>query len=173
MARSAFAQLKLVRQLHPFLEMSDLATVTHALVTSHFDYCNALCVGLPLKTVQKLQLVQNSAARRLTGASYREPITHLSQDLHWLPVRFRAQFKVLAVTYKALYSLGPGYLKDRISLYSPSWRLKSAEEPLLLVPLPAQAQLMGTRERAFSVAAPRLWNSLPQEIRMAPSLLSF
>ena len=39
-ARSAFAQLKLVSQLHLFLEMSDLATVAHALVTSRLDYCN-------------------------------------------------------------------------------------------------------------------------------------
>ena len=44
-ARSAFGQLKLVCQLCPFLEMSDLATVTHALVTSHLDYCNMLFVG--------------------------------------------------------------------------------------------------------------------------------
>ena len=57
-ARSAFAQLKLVLQLRSFLEMSDLATVTHALVTSYLDYCNALYVGLPSKTVWKLQLVQ-------------------------------------------------------------------------------------------------------------------
>ena len=87
-ARRAFPQLKLVRQLCTFLEMSDLATVTHALVTSHFDYYNTLYVGLPWKTVRKLQLLRNSAARLLTGASYREHITHLSQELHWLSVGF-------------------------------------------------------------------------------------
>ena len=94
-ARSAFSQLKLVHQLFPFLEMLDLATVIHASVTSRLDYCNTLFVGLPLKTVQKPQLVQNSAARLLTGANYREHITHLLQELHWLPVCFQAQFKVL------------------------------------------------------------------------------
>nr|GFC52549.1 hypothetical protein [Tanacetum cinerariifolium] len=62
-ARGAFAQLRLVRQLRPYLDRADLATVTHALVTSRLDYCNALYVGLPLKTVRKLQLVQNAAAR--------------------------------------------------------------------------------------------------------------
>ena len=86
-SRSAFTQLKLVHQLHLFLEMLGLATVTHALVTSRLDYCNTLYVGLPLKMVRKLQLVKNSAAKLLTGSSYREHITHLLQELHWLPVR--------------------------------------------------------------------------------------
>ena len=91
-------------QLRPFLEMSDLATVTHALVTSRLDYCNALYVGLPLKSVRKLQLVQRAAARLLTGAGYREHTTPLLKQLHWLPVHFWAQFKVLVMTYRALYS---------------------------------------------------------------------
>ena len=38
-ARSAFAQLKLVRKLHLFLERSDRTPVTHAVVTSQMDYC--------------------------------------------------------------------------------------------------------------------------------------
>ena len=133
MARSTFAQLKLVHQLCLFLEMLDLATVTHALVTSCLDYCNVLYVEWPLKMVQKLQLVKNSTARLLTGASYREHMTHLLQEQQWLPVHFWAQFKVLVITYKALYRLGPGYLKDHISLYAPSGQLRSAEEALLSV----------------------------------------
>ena len=77
LARSAFSQLKLVHQLHPFLAMSDLATVTHALVTFRLDHCNMLYMGLPLKSVRKLQLVQRAAARLLTGASYRGHTTPL------------------------------------------------------------------------------------------------
>uniref|UniRef100_A0A803T733 Reverse transcriptase domain-containing protein n=1 Tax=Anolis carolinensis TaxID=28377 RepID=A0A803T733_ANOCA len=93
-AGRAFAQLKLVRQLRPYLVKSDLTTVVHALVTSRLDYCNALYVGLPLKTARKLQLVQRSAARLITGASYRERSTPLFKELHWLPFIFRSQFKV-------------------------------------------------------------------------------
>uniref|UniRef100_A0A803SSM3 Reverse transcriptase domain-containing protein n=1 Tax=Anolis carolinensis TaxID=28377 RepID=A0A803SSM3_ANOCA len=87
-AGRAFAQLKLVRQLRPYLEKSDLTMVVHALVTSRLDYCNALCVGLPLKTVRKLQLVQSTAARFLTGANYRARSTPLFKELHWLPLTF-------------------------------------------------------------------------------------
>uniref|UniRef100_A0A803TS28 Reverse transcriptase domain-containing protein n=1 Tax=Anolis carolinensis TaxID=28377 RepID=A0A803TS28_ANOCA len=172
-ARGAFAQLKLVRQLRPYLGKPDMATVVHALVTSRLDYCNALYVGLPSKTVRKLELVQRSAARLLTGAPYREHTTPLLKQLHWLPVSFWAQFKVLALAYKTLNGSGPTYLSERISPYEPPRRLRSSSEALLSVPPPSQVHLAGTRDRAFSVVAPRLWNSLPREIREAPSLMSF
>ncbi|XP_062830654.1 uncharacterized protein LOC134297353 [Anolis carolinensis] len=147
--------------------------VVHALVTSRLDYCNALYVGLPLKTARKLQLVQRSAARFLTGAICRERSTPLFKELHWLPFIFRAQFKVQVITYKALNSLGPTYLRDRISPYEPARSLRSWGEALLSLPPPSQSRLVGTRVRAFSVVAPRLWNSLPREIRQVPTLLSF
>uniref|UniRef100_R4GDA2 Reverse transcriptase domain-containing protein n=1 Tax=Anolis carolinensis TaxID=28377 RepID=R4GDA2_ANOCA len=172
-AGRAFAQLKLVRQLRPYLVKSDLAMVVHALVTSRLDYCNALYVGLPLKTARKLQLVQRSAALVLTGAQYRERSTLLFKELHWLPLIFRTQFKVLVITYQAQNGLGPIYLRDRLSPYEPVRSLRSSGEALLSLPPASQARLVGTRDRAFSVVAPRLWNSLPREIREAPTLMAF
>ncbi|KAF7253150.1 hypothetical protein EYD10_01179 [Varanus komodoensis] len=101
-ARSAFLQLRLIHQLHPYLENDCLAIVTHALVTSRLDFCNALYVGLPLKTVWILQLVQNRAARLLTRTGRCSHITPVLRQLHWLPIEVRAQFKVLVITYKPL-----------------------------------------------------------------------
>ncbi|XP_078241329.1 uncharacterized protein LOC140704108 [Pogona vitticeps] len=68
-ARGTFLQLWKLYQLRPYLGEQSLMTVTHALVTSHIDYCNALYVGLPLKMVQRLQLVQNRAAWLASGGS--------------------------------------------------------------------------------------------------------
>ncbi|KAF7248118.1 Isopentenyl-diphosphate delta-isomerase [Varanus komodoensis] len=133
-ARSAFLQLRLIHQLRPYLEYDCLATVTHALVTSRLDFCNALYVGLPLKTVRILQLVQNRAARLLTGTGRYVQMTPVLRQLHWLPIEVRAQFKVLVMTYKALNGLGPGYLKERLHPYMPSRPLRSAGEALLREP---------------------------------------
>ncbi|KAF7253695.1 hypothetical protein EYD10_00878 [Varanus komodoensis] len=119
-ARNTFLQLRLIHQLRPYLEYDCLATMTHALVTSRLDFCNVLCVGLPLKTVWILQLVQNRAARLLTGTGRYVHMTPVLRQLHWLPIQVRAQFKVLVMTYKALNSLGPGYLKERLHPYTPA-----------------------------------------------------
>ncbi|KAF7236386.1 Small glutamine-rich tetratricopeptide repeat-containing protein alpha [Varanus komodoensis] len=130
-ARSTFFQLRLIHQLRPYLEYDCLATVTHALVTSRLDFCNALYVGLPLKTVRILQLVQNRAARLLTGTGHYVHMTPVLCQLHWLPIEVQAQFKVLVMTYKALNGLGPGYLKERLHPYMPARPLRSAGEALL------------------------------------------
>ncbi|KAF7239029.1 hypothetical protein EYD10_14250 [Varanus komodoensis] len=133
-ARSAFLQLRLIHQLRPYLEYDCLATVTHALVTSRLDFCNAVYVGLPLKTVRILQLVQNRAARLLPGTGRYVHMTPVLRQLHWLPIEVRAQFKVLVMSYKALNGLGPGYLKERLHPYVPDRPLRSAGEALLREP---------------------------------------
>ena len=107
-------------QLHQFLEFADMATVTNALIKSRLDYCNALYTGLPLESVWKLQRVKNASARLLTGAGYREHVTPLLQQVHWL----LGTIQSAAFTYKALNGLGPSYLKDGISLYEPAWALR-------------------------------------------------
>ncbi|KAF7250405.1 Vacuolar protein sorting-associated protein 13A [Varanus komodoensis] len=170
-ARSAFFQLRLIHQLRPYLEYDCLATVTHALVTSRLDFCNALYVGLPLKMVRILQLVQNRAARLLTGTGRYVHMTPVLRQLHWLPIEVRAQFKVLVITYKALNGLGPGYLKECLRPYMPTRPLRSAGEALLREPSVKEIRRIGTRRRAFSAVAPNLWNALPREADInAPDL---
>ncbi|XP_061470050.1 uncharacterized protein LOC133379228 [Rhineura floridana] len=165
-AQNAFYQLRLVAQLRPYLSKEHLASVIHAMVTSRLDYCNALYVGLPMKTVRKLQLVQNAAARVLTGTKKFDHITPVLAQLHWLPICFRARFKVLVLTYKALNGIGPQYLMERLSRYVPTRSLRSTSKALLRVPTHKEARRSTTRSRAFSVVAPELWNALPDEIRL-------
>ena len=120
MAWSTWGQLWLICQLRPVLDRDNLTIVVHALVTYRLDYCNALYVGLPLKMTQKLQLVQNAAARLLTGTSYKDHITPVLKELHQLPIHFQSEFKILTMTFKALNSLGPQYLRERLFLNIPA-----------------------------------------------------
>lgn len=109
------------------------------LLASRLDYCNAFYMGLPLETTWKLQLVQKAAATLPDAVAFRTYMNHVLKQLHWLPVHFRAQFKVLMLAFKALNGIGPNSWKTDSSLQTPSL-LRSAEGALLVAPPPSEAQ---------------------------------
>jgi len=66
--RSGFFQLRTLAKVKQFLSVEDLERVVHTFVTSRLDNCNALYAGINQSTLTCLQIVQNAAARLLTGS---------------------------------------------------------------------------------------------------------
>ena len=165
--KGAFFQLRQISKIKPFLSRLDLEKVSHALISSRLDYCNSLYSGITNASLNRLQLVQNAAARLLTGTRRWDHITPVLASLHWLPVKFRIHFKVLLFVYKALHNLAPPYIANLIKPPDSTRQLRSADQMLLKVP---DANLRQKGDRAFSVAAPTLWNTLPIGVKTAPSV---
>ncbi len=92
--KSCFYQLRNIVCIRPSLNFADAETIIHAFITSRLDYCNSLYSGLPAKVINRLQMVQNSAARVLTFNKKSVHITPILHQLHWLPVPKRIQFKL-------------------------------------------------------------------------------
>ena len=126
---------------------------------------------LSCHSLRKLQLAQNAAARVLTKTRKFDHITPILKDLHWLPVRERINFKLLLLTWKAINGLAPSYISNLLVPYKPVRALRSSDKHLLTIP--RTSSTLGDRAKAFSVAAPTLWNSLPLDIRCCDSLQSF
>ena len=121
--------------------------------------------------LKKLQYVQNTAARIITQTRKFHYITPVLSDLHWLPVSYRIVFKILLLFFKSLNNLSPTYPADRLFSYqSNSRNLRSASKQLLEQP---RSFTKTYEDKAFSVCAPKLWNSLPLDLRKSPSLTGF
>ena len=89
---------------------------------------------------------------------------------HWLPVKARMQFKILLITFKAIHGLALEYLCDLLTFKSSLYNVRSLGSILLSMPA-VRSKMLG--DRAFMVAAPTLWNSLPKELRAITNVNSF
>ena len=124
--KSAFYHLRNIARIRKFISLKTTETLVHAFVNSKLDYCNSLAHGLPKYLLQKLQYVQNAAARLITGIWKHDHITPILMDLHWLPVNERIQFKILLLTFKSLNGLAPVYIDEMIQRYVPDRKLCSS-----------------------------------------------
>ena len=141
------------------MSLSVAKTIATALVSSRLDYCNSLLHNIAIKDITKLQLVQNCMAMVGTRSPRFSRSVPLLRSLHWLPVRYRIIVKICAIIYQALSTKQSEYLH----------LLRSSGSHLLSVP--RVKTNAGTR--SFSVAAPTLWNSLPDSVKSARHLASF
>ena len=167
--QSAYFQIRNLSSIRKLLSKDTAESLMHAFVTSRLDNGNALLNGITEQQLKKLQLVQNSAAHVLTKTRKFDHITPILTNLHWLPVHYRIQYKTLLLTWKGLNNMAPSYITELLTPYTLTRSLRSSDKSLLVVPRTKSS--LG--DRAFSVVAPKLWNSLPTDLRQATSLHHF
>ena len=170
---SSFYYIYNIRRIRKYLSQQSTETLVHAFITSRLDYCNGLLYGLPDCLLNKLQRVQNACARLILKEQRFCHITPLIFKLHWLPIRYRIEFKILLITFKILNFLAPSYLSSLISLRPPSkYNLRNSSDKLLLSH-PSFKSKATLGDRSFTCAAPKLWNELPLDIRSARTVNIF
>ena len=167
--KRGYGNLKNLVSIRRSLDEQTAKIAAHAFVTSHLDYGNSMYYGLFNYQIDKLQLLQNSAARVVKKKKKFDHISSDLEDMHWLPIPARIEFKILLLTWKCLHDQGPSYLKDLLKLndkqdYRPHYK------KTLLVP---KTKLITCGDRSFQVAAPTLWNALSGFIRLSDKLTTF
>ena len=136
--------------------------------------CKWLVVQLSNRCHQKVW----SRATNICSCSV--PSSQISTDLHdWGTPRpslvtssIKVKYKLLIVTFTALRTGTPGYLSDLLVKQTITKRTRSQSTVApdrLIVPLYSGERSAGA---SYSVAAPKLWNSLPANIRISRSSLS-
>ena len=78
-----------ISKIRIYLDRESTEAIIHAFVTTNLDFCDVILYGLPKVLLNRLQLVQNRAARIVTFTKKYERITPSLIDLHWLPIEYR------------------------------------------------------------------------------------
>ena len=111
----SFYYLHNIKRIRKHLSRNSTETLIHAFVSSRLDYCNNLLYGLPQAQIDKIQRVQNAAAKLIFKQPKFSHITPVLHQLHWLPIKYRIEFKILLLTFKAIHGMAPDYICKLIS----------------------------------------------------------
>ena len=166
-ARTCYFELR-----RRFLTSPATATLVSALVLSRIDYCNSLLFGFSHDVTSHLQRIQNYAARVILRLPNSSNITIHLKSLHWLPVNVKITYKIACLCYHCHSSTVPSYVADMLQKtpsHTRNTRSSSYTMPLLNRPAHSKETL---GDRSFSFASSYVWNSIPNDVRCAPSLSS-
>ena len=144
--------------------------LVNSTVLSRLDYCNSAYVGLPQKSLHRLQLAQNSAAQIINLTPRHHHITPVLQRLNWLTVSKRCQLKILMLTFKVLHRQAPPYICELFHWYTPARPLRSASTTSLVS---KRNKTVRYGRRMIDTSSATLWNSLPNNIKCARNVLHF
>ena len=172
-ARTCFFELRRLTYIRRFLTSTATATLVSAFVLSRIDYCNSLLFGSTHDVTSHLQRIQNYAARVILHIPKSSTITIHLKSLHWLSVKVISIYKIACLCCHWHNSTAPSYVTDMLHrklLHTRSTRSSSYTMPLLNGPVHSKSTL---GDRLFSFASSSVWNSIPNDLRCAPSLSSF
>ena len=166
LCRSCLFQLRRLRAIRHSLTQKSILMFVHSFICNRIDYCNSVLYGASRFQLDRLQSILNAAARIILRIpKYSHISTSIRDELHWLPVRFRPEFKICLFVRNCLVGTAPAYLQELcvgVSSSAGCQSLRSASRGDLVVP---RANTTRFGRRGFSVSGPAIWNSVPQEVR--------
>ena len=118
--RGCYFRIRALRYVRSAMSWETANMVACAIVSSRLDYCNSVLAGITSANLDRLQSVQNTLARVVTGMQRWDHITPVLAGLHWLPVQAWITFKIATMVYKIREPRQPTYLLELITDYIPS-----------------------------------------------------
>ena len=106
----------------------------------------------------------HAAARLVLDLKPRDHVTSALRTLHWLPIQQRIQYKLCLLVHLALNGRAPSYLTDLLDTTA-SMPGRSGNRSASHNDLVQRSTRLKLGERAFSVAGPLNWNSLPNKLK--------
>ena len=159
-----------IRRIHLKLDQDTTKYIIQALVISKLDYCNSLLLRSADYQLNKMQWILNMACRIVCNLHKFDHVTSSMQDLHWLIIPYQILFKIACIMFKCINGQAPKYLTDLLPSKQKTLQLCSSTSDRYPSILHRSSLAYNA---SFPAVGPRLWNSLPKNIRQQPSLDMF
>ena len=161
--------LRSISRIRKYLTTDATKSLVNAYIAPRLDYCNSLLFNIPQYLTNRLQILQNRAARLIYLIGPFDHITPTLISLHWLPIQQRIVFKIALLVYKALNGTAPPYLSNDLTVRHVVVLTRASNSINLIKPLPNSR----AGSRPFKCSGPDVWSILPAYIKNAPSLENF
>ena len=154
-SKASYAMIKKLHQVKGYLSEDHLKQIVCSYILQNLDYCNSLYYGMNCHLLNKLQRVQNSAARLILKERSTCNLDEKMFELHWLKVKHRILYKILVIVHNSLHQRAPDEIMCMFQYSESIHRIKLQEK----------MNYNKYGERALSHSGPELWNLLPMTIR--------
>ena len=171
-SRAAILNVLRIKAARKYLTRSACNKLMVSLVLSHLDYANSLLGGLLKASIAKLQRIQNIAARIVLNKGKYDSATSCLEQLHWLPIMYRIEYKIITLVHRCLHQATPPYLTRLVNYHIPKRRGLHSEEDTSKLEIPKTTKKTFAA-RSFSVLGPTLWNNLPSGLHNITSYTTF
>lgn len=159
---SCTAILCQINRIKHILDRQTLIIIINALVFSKLFYCSSVWANTSKKNLEKLQRVQNFAARIITGTRKHEHISPVLRELNWLPVHLTVQYRDTVMAFKCIKGLAPPYLCNKFRKRSEVHSLATRNRNMLNTPFFKSA----SGQRTFYYRATTLWNAMSDDMKI-------
>ena len=173
--KSVNFHIRNIWRIRRFITTEACHHIVRGLVLSRLDYAKALLFGPREADLTRLQRLQNKAARLVMSCGRDQSSSDLLRGLHWLPVKQRIIYKPMLYIYKALNDMAPCYISAMTHLQNTDpgeyrQRVRSSSDQTRLI---VSRSFKRVGDMSFTIAAARLWNDLPVNLRESQSLPMF
>ena len=157
-----------LKRLRPFVSTDTAIKIYNSLIRPHFDYCSPVWDGMCGLLNDKLQKLQNRAARVILKCGYDTSSSVLLDRLGWDNISLSFKKQKAVMMHKVVNDLTPAYLNEMFTNTDTGYTLRNNENKLQL-PKPRTDYL----KRSFCYDGAAVWNKLPENIRTTSSLRVF
>ena len=164
--KAAFS-LYTLRKANPFVPRNIMCMLYNCILVPHFDYGDNIWGTCNVSSHDKVQKLQNRAAKIITGSTRMDSSTEARNKLKWLNLKERCQFHLAINMFKVMNGQAPNYLANRFNIKDSGYALRGYKK--LSIPKPRTE----FKRRSFSYCGATLWNSLPDAIKSSCNITQF